>query len=166
MKELSKGELKELLNKCWMTHDGMWFYHCLQECGIEKTNKINKAAVKSLAAIESKRIKKGLSIQKVETFEELKDFIEGVFGVLKADFMDFVYSFPSRNLFHMEMRQCFAYDGMQRMGVIDQYQCGIFERIQGWFDGLEIKYSVTPQVEGCMMRDQGQCYRDLRFYFE
>jgi|WetSurMetagenome_2_1015567.scaffolds.fasta_scaffold106307_2 hypothetical protein len=28
--------LKKLLIKCRMTHDAMWFYHCLQECGIEK----------------------------------------------------------------------------------------------------------------------------------
>ena len=36
---LEKNELKELLNKNWMTHDAMWFYNCLQECGIEKTIK-------------------------------------------------------------------------------------------------------------------------------
>jgi len=28
---LEKKELKELLNKNWMTHDAMWFYNCLQE---------------------------------------------------------------------------------------------------------------------------------------
>ena len=47
---LETKELKELLIKCWMTHDAMWFYHCLQECGIEKTNRINRAAVKAVAA--------------------------------------------------------------------------------------------------------------------
>jgi len=29
--ELSKEELIDLLNRCWMTHDGVWFYHCFQE---------------------------------------------------------------------------------------------------------------------------------------
>lgn len=33
---LQKNELKELLNKGWMTHDAMWFYNCLQEFGIER----------------------------------------------------------------------------------------------------------------------------------
>jgi hypothetical protein len=47
---LETGQLKELLNKGWMTHDAMWFYNCLQEVGIEKTNKINRAAVKMMAA--------------------------------------------------------------------------------------------------------------------
>jgi len=29
--EFSKKELIDLLNRCWMTHDGVWFYHCFQE---------------------------------------------------------------------------------------------------------------------------------------
>ncbi|MFX0137893.1 MAG: DUF6125 family protein, partial [Candidatus Hodarchaeota archaeon] len=64
MKSLNQKELKELLIKCWMTHDGMWFYHCLKECGIEKTNKINKSAVKSMAKIEIKRIIKAFNLGK------------------------------------------------------------------------------------------------------
>ena len=48
MMKLPPDELKELLIKGWMTHDGMWFYHCLQECGIEKTNRINKAAIRAM----------------------------------------------------------------------------------------------------------------------
>ena len=55
---LEKKELKDLLVKCWMTHDAMWFYHCLQECGIEKTNRINRAAVKAVAAVEIRRLRK------------------------------------------------------------------------------------------------------------
>jgi len=44
--EPGRGELTDLLNRCWMTHDGMWFYHCFQEFGIEKANYLNKAAIK------------------------------------------------------------------------------------------------------------------------
>ena len=49
LETLNKGEIKELLSKGWITHDAMWFVHCLEEAGIEKTNKINKAAVKSMS---------------------------------------------------------------------------------------------------------------------
>ena len=41
-KDIQQKEIVDLLNKCWMTHDGMWFFHCLQENGIEITNRINK----------------------------------------------------------------------------------------------------------------------------
>ena len=35
-----------------MTHDRIWVYHYQQEYGIEKANKINRAAIKSLAKRE------------------------------------------------------------------------------------------------------------------
>ena len=50
--QIEKNDLRELLVKGWMTHDAMWLYHCFQECGMEKTNRINKAAVQSMSAIE------------------------------------------------------------------------------------------------------------------
>ena len=76
LNKIRTEELVDLLNRCWMTHDGMWFYHCLQEFGIEKANKLNKAAIKSLAPIEMKRMKKALGIAKeqFQTFQEVKNF--------------------------------------------------------------------------------------------
>ena len=49
--------------------------------------------------------------------------------------------------------------------VIDQYQCGIFERVKGWLDGLGVEYTITPEVEGCMMHTDGQCFREFHFSF-
>jgi hypothetical protein len=166
MRSLSKKELKELLNKCWMTHDGMWFYHCMEMCGIEMANRINKAAVKSMAMIEVKRIKKALRIEDIRKFDDLKELIEGAMGLMKADFMEFVASFPSKDVFRWEMVGCFAYEGIKRLGVIDQYDCGIFDRVDGWFDGLGLHYSATPQFEGCLMHKDGKCAREYTFVFQ
>ena len=165
MKTLKKRELKEILIKNWMSHDAMWFYHCLQECGIEKTNKINKAAVRAMGMIEIRRIQKAVGVDKVETFEDLKSLMEATWGVVKGDFMKSTYSYPSENVIRCNFESCFAYEGIKQIGAIDKYQCGIFERIYGWFDGLGIKYSVSPQVEGCMMHTDGKCFRDISFTF-
>lgn len=166
MKSIDAKELKELLVKCWMTHDAMWFMHSMQECGIEKTSKINKAAAHSVGMVEIKRIQQALSIEKVETFDNLKEIIEGVHELISAEFMDFTYGFPSENIIRWEMYdKCFAHDGIKKMGAIDRYQCGIFARIEGWFDGLELKYDVTPKVEGCMKLAGGDCFREYIFRF-
>ena len=166
MKSLKKKELKEILIKNWMSHDAMWFYHCLQECGIEKTNKINKAAVRAMGIIEIQRIQKAVGIDKVETFEDLQSLMEATWGIVKGDFMKLFHSFPSENTLHGGMERCFAYEGIKQIGAIDKYQCGIFERIYGWFDGLGLKYSVSPKVEGCMMHTDGKCFRDITFSFD
>ena len=166
MKTLEKNELKEILIKNWMTHDAMWFYHCLQECGIERTNRINKAAVRAMGIVEIKRIQKALDVNRLETFEDFRLLNDAIWGIVKGEFMRFSYSYPARNVFRGDFERCFAYEGIRQIGVIDQYQCGIFERVYGWFDGLGIRYSVSPQVEGCMMHTRGKCFREFTLNFD
>jgi len=95
MNLLGRDELKELLIKSWMTHDAMWFYSCLQECGIEKTNRINKAAIRAMSAIEIKRIQKAVGAGKLDTFDEFKQFFEIVMEIATGEFMKFTYSFSA-----------------------------------------------------------------------
>ena len=163
---LDKKELKELLNKGWMTHDAMWFYHCLQECGIEKTNKINKAAIKAMSAIEIKRIQKAVSAGNFDTWDEFKLFFEITMEIATGKFMNYRYSLPAHNVMHGEWESCFAYEGVKALGVIDRYECGIMLRIDTWLDTLGIRYEVEPKVTGCMMHTDGKCFRDYRFFFD
>jgi hypothetical protein len=150
--KIETEEIVDLLNRCWMTHDGMWFYHCFREFGIEKANKLNKAAIKSLAPVEMKRIKKALGIEKepFQTFEEVKSFFISAAELVIPDFMNAGMSFPEKNILHWEFKakSCFAYKGMVRIGAIDQYECGVIYRLECWFDSLGIKYSVSPQIKG------------------
>ncbi len=150
--QIDKIRLRELLRRNWMTHDGMWFYHCLQECGIEKTNKVNKAAVRCMGQIEVKRIKKALDIDDVKTFYDLQFLIKEGFEIIRADFMKFNLSFPSHNVFQWDMPNCFAFEGIKMMGAIEHYQCGIIDRVLGWFDTLKIEYSYAPHEEGCLLQ--------------
>ena len=166
MRSLEKDELKELLIKGWMTHDAMWFYNCLQECGIEKTNRINKAAIKAMSAVEIKRIQKAVGAEKLDTFDEFKRFFDIAMEIATGEFMKYTYSMPANNLMHGEWESCFAYEGVKALGVIDRYECGIMLRIDTWLDTLGIQYEVEPKVTGCIMHTDGKCFRDYRFFFE
>lgn len=166
MLSLNENQSKELIIKSWMTHDGAWFNHCLQEVGIEKTNKINKAASKSLGMIEIKRFMKIFGLESVNSFDDLKVVILSLLKVVKAEFMRFSHDFSTFNELNCEMLECFAYNGIKRIGVIDIYECGIFERIEGWFESLGIPYDVEPKIKGCMMHEQGICMRKFKFYFK
>ncbi|MEW6347439.1 MAG: DUF6125 family protein [Thermodesulfobacteriota bacterium] len=166
MRALETKQLIELLNKNWMTHDAMWFLHCMQECGMEKTNRINKAAVRAMGMIEAKRIAKALGVGKVQTFEDFKRLFEGAAELVMPDFMKFTYTFKADKLLHAEWQTCFAHEGISRIGAIAEYECGIFERIEAWLDALNIPFRVTPEVRGCMMHSEGQCYRDYELDLE
>jgi hypothetical protein len=167
--KLGKREIIDLLNRCWMTHDGMWFFHCSQEWGVEKANRINKAAIKSLAPVEIRRIKESLGLQKerIETFQEFTDFFRRAAELVIPDFMGVTMSFPEENILHWQFkeRNCFAYKGMNRIGAIDQYECGVIYRLGCWFDNLGIKYAVIPEISGCVMHASGSCSGDFKFAF-
>ncbi|MBU1155134.1 MAG: hypothetical protein KKC30_12655 [Proteobacteria bacterium] len=163
MTALEPSQVKELLNKNWMTHDAMWFFHCQQKYGMEETNRLNQAAVRSMAQIEAKRLAKALGIASIGSLEDLKRFVEGVFAVVKADFMDFTYEFLQDGSLRMNMGQCFAHQGMQRLGVLEQYRCGIYLRVDTWLKTLGVAYEAEPVFEGCLKHQQGSCYRLYRF---
>jgi hypothetical protein len=165
---VEKREIRDLLGKGWLTHDGMWFYHTYRELGIEKANKLNKEAIRSLAPIEIKRVKRALGIggKKIGTFEELKDFmLEALEMILpNSVFERFRFQAPSNNLLHWEWErgECFAYKGMKQIGIIDGYRCGVMYRIECWLEALGIKYSIDPKIDKCLMHDKGACSGDIR----
>ena len=165
--QLNKKELKELLVKCWMTHDGSWFYNCARELGVAVANKLNKAAIKNLSVIEMNRIKKALGQDKskIRTFEQLKLFIENAFSILKGEFMDFKYSFHDSNRIHWEMNSCFAYNGMKMIGFHKQYECGVIYRISCWLDALGIEHTIQPFINTCLLNFKPKCSGEsiLRF---
>jgi len=163
---LETKQLKELLNKGWMTHDAMWFYNSVQEIGIEKTNKINRAAVKAMAAVEMKRMKKALGVTEIKTFDQWVELFEASMYIVSGDFMKYKFVYPGQIVIHSEWLSCFAYDGVKALGVIDRYECGIMDRIEAWLDALGLKWEVEPKVTSCMMHTHGKCYRDYKFSFD
>jgi len=162
-------KIVELLNKNWMTHDGMWFYRCLQEFGIEKTNQLNKAAIASLAPIEIKRLQKHLGKEylSVETFDAFQQFFYSAKELFIPDFMNVELSFPEKNCMHWEFKpsNCFAYKGMVSAGVAEHYECGVIFRIECWIKSLGVSFKTVPEISGCQMLQDGKCSGDFLLNF-
>ncbi|TFF96992.1 MAG: hypothetical protein EU547_05605, partial [Promethearchaeota archaeon] len=160
---LNKEELKNLLVKNWMTHDGAWFLNSYLRFGIKEANKLNKGAIKTLSAFEINRVKKlsKLGDRKISNYEELKNFVNDAFSVLKGDFMDFHYSFPGNNCIHWEMGKCFAYEGMKKLGVEKEYDCGVIYRVSCWLKEMGLKHKIEPKIKKCLLNFQDKCSGDF-----
>lgn len=118
--KLSKADVKELFSKNWMTHDAMWYGNCMHELGPEQANRLNKSAVRLMAAIEIKRIVKLMGKPKdfqVQTLDELSEIIATAFQVVQTDFMKLDFSFSAKNVLHGKFHACFAHDGVKRFGL-------------------------------------------------
>ena len=87
-------------------------------------------------------------------------------GAFTGNFMKYSFESNGMNRIRSTWHRCFAYEGIKALGVIDQYECGIMDRVEGWFNTLGVRYEVEPKVTGCMMHTEGRCYRDYTFFFE
>lgn len=166
---IEKKELKEFLSKGWITHDAMWYYNAVKECGVDVGNRLNLAAIQMMAAFEVKRMKKILGINGAfERFDELADFIRSAYDLIIPDFMKATFTVPGMNVITWEWEKegCFAYKGVKGIGIIESYQCGVMHRIHCWFDSLGIPYEADPKVEGCLMHTRGNCSGTYRFFFD
>ncbi len=165
---IEKNDLRDLLGKGWLTHDGMWFYNTYQALGIEQANTLNKAAIRSIAPIEINRVKKilGVGDEIIESFEILKDFMDKAFQLILPEsvFGRFHFGTSQNNIFHWEWEkeQCFAFKGMTQIGTIDEYRCGVMYRIECWLEALGIKYSIDPKIDRCIMHLTGICSGDIK----
>lgn len=165
---IAKKDIRNVLGKGWLTHDGMWFYHTCREVGIERANALNRAAIQSLAPIEVARAKRvlGFSEERLRTFDGLMDFMR---ASLELTLPDSVFSkihlSPSSGeviQWGWEEGQCFAYKGMTQIGMIDGYHCGVMYRIECWLEALGITYSMHPRIDGCLMHEEGTCTGEIR----
>jgi hypothetical protein len=160
---LGAEALKQLLTRCWMSHDAMWFKSAVDELGIERANKLNRAAIRALAPIEVRRFMAALGLEKVESHAQLRTFLEGARDLAAGDFMDFPWTWRADGSLRVEVRKCFAHEGVTRLGVIEGYECGIFDRIQAWVEALGVEFEITPGGSRCMMHFEGECFREFRF---
>lgn len=157
--------VRQLLVRSWMTHDAMWLRHCVEECGVEAANRINLRAVRSMAAIEVRRLQKLLGVGGVHSLAELRAFVAATWAIVGGDFMEFDLGFAEPDVLRWHARRCFAFDGVTRLGIADRYTCGILPRIEGWLEGLGIRYTVAPDRGDCMMQREGRCVQEYRLTF-
>ncbi len=158
---MTPEEIVTLLGKNWMTHDGMWFYHCFENFGIEAANNLNKAAIATLATIEMARFLKAFSVKKEDLQDEtvLKEFLKKVAAFLIPEFMNVAFDFSGKKEIYWEFneKKCFAFNGISLLGVIDRYECGPLFRIRCWLEALNIPHTMHPDVQYCVMPVQGKC---------
>jgi hypothetical protein len=74
------------------------------------------------------------------------------------------FSLPG-NVLHWEWErnECFAYKGMSRMGVIENYECGVMYRVELWLESLDLKFVSNPRPGKCRMLEKGYCAGDYEF---
>jgi hypothetical protein len=172
LERLSKEEIRDLLGKGWLTHDGMWFISAAAELGVDQANQLNRAAISGMAEIEVRRLLETLDVDRagLTSSEDVCRFLTDGLAVLLPDSVAsrIRLSAPDKATVRVgwEDGECFAYKGMRRAGLLDGYECGVVFRIECWLKALGIRHEVDPAAGRCQMRVDGSCSSDIRVVFD
>ncbi|MDP2948928.1 MAG: hypothetical protein Q8P22_05255, partial [Chloroflexota bacterium] len=66
---LSDEQEKELLRRCWYTHDARWFMSVAQEFSLEAANKLNRQVCRGLGRTEGRRLLEAFEVSQVDSLE-------------------------------------------------------------------------------------------------
>jgi hypothetical protein len=164
-KSLNKSQLRDLLLKNWMTHDALWYGEVALKWGMGAASPMNLRVCRKLGRIEYKRLISMLDKSPPANMNEYRELFELGRQVFVPDFISFDIDYPADNIQKFHVTECFAYRGMEKAGLLPEYECGIFERIFGWLDAMNLTYTATPDLSRCLKYKGKKCMVTVQFDF-
>jgi hypothetical protein len=157
LNRLSHEERESLLIKNWMSHDARWYMAVAQEFGLEVANQLNRVAAHEVGKAEARRIVRALKLPPIGAPDDYLVAQEIFIAFLGPELLDYDVAQASDHGYEIRVRRCFAYENVNRAGVVDQYRCGIFARVTGWMESLGLRYEMTPTLGKCLKAQGLEC---------
>jgi hypothetical protein len=156
-------QVKDLLLRNWMTHDSLWYTEVADRWGMTEASPMNLRVCRKLGRIEFGRLLKAANAAPPRNFNQYRALFELGVEVFVPDFINLQIEYPGDDSQIFHVAECFAHKGMVKADLIADYQCGIFERIEGWFDAMGAGYIRTPDLSRCLKYRGEECKVRVRF---
>jgi hypothetical protein len=163
--QVNQDQIRDILIKNWMTHDALWYTEVAHHFGMADASPMNLRVCRKLGHIECKRLMKQVDVSPPGNMTEFRELWELAERVFVPDFMTFTVDYPGDNIQRMHVLDCFAYNGMHDAGLVSEYECGIFERIEGWYDAMGLAYTRSPDLSRCLKHQGKDCVVTIQFTF-
>jgi hypothetical protein len=151
---LTHEDREIILLRNWISHDGHWFRHVAEEFGPEAANMLNMRTCRSIGKTDWFCLVKALGIETVESLVQFLEVFEAAWQLYGPPHIDVDITIKD-NRITVQVKKCFAYEGVKSVGMEKIYDCGIFERIRSWIDAAGIEYELKPPIGKCL-KAQGQ----------
>ena len=156
---------KDLLVKGWMSHDARWFMAVAKHFGIDAGNRLNQLVCRELGQVEMKRYMKTLGLLPAKDLQEFLALGKAAISLYGPDLVEYEIETLDHQSYKMHLKRCFAYENIVKAGIKDQYECGIFARIQGWMDAQGLEHELEPPLGKCMMVSGKECSYTIKLKF-
>ncbi|MGD8764270.1 MAG: DUF6125 family protein [Desulfobacteraceae bacterium] len=163
--QVNQKQIRDFLMKNWMTHDALWYTEVAHRFGMAEASPMNLRVCRKLGQIECKRVMKQVEVPPPGNMMDFRQLFELAERIFVPDFMTFRAEYPGSDLQQVHVFDCFAYNGMYKAGLVSEYECGIFERIEGWFDAMGLAYTRSPDLSRCLKHRGKDCVVTFQFEF-
>jgi hypothetical protein len=163
---INRDQLRDILLRNWMTHDALWYGEVAAKFGMTEASPMNLRVCRKLGRIEFKRLMNVVEAPPPKNFETYRELFELGKEVFVPEFVTIQIDYPGNSLQVFQVSECFAHNGMKKLGLLPEYECGIFERIEGWFDAMGLRYTRTPDLSRCLKFKDEECKITVQFHFE
>jgi hypothetical protein len=148
-----------------MSHDARWFMAVAEHFGIEAASRLNQKVARDLGRVEMKRFMKALNLSPARNMEEYLNIKKAALSLFGPDLVEYEIKILDNQSYAMQLRRCFAHENIVKAGIKDEYECGIFTRLQGWIDAQGLEHELTPALGKCMMVLGKECRYTISLHF-
>jgi len=163
---INRDQLRNILIRNWMTHDALWYGEVAATFGMAQASPMNLRVCRKLGQIEFKRLMNVVEAPPPKNFQAYRELFELGKDVFVPEFITIQIDYPGNSVQVFRISECFAHNGMKKLGLLPVYECGIFERIEGWFDAMGLRYTRTPDLSRCLKFKGEECRITVHFHFE
>jgi hypothetical protein len=163
---INRDQLKDILLRNWLTHDALWYGEVAGKFGMAEASPMNLRVCRKLGRIEFKRLMSLAGAPPPKNFEAYRELFELGSEVFVPEFITIHIDYPGNSTQVFQVSECFAHQGMKKLGLLADYECGIFERIEGWFDAMGLRYTRTPDLSRCLKFKGEECRITVQFHFD
>ncbi|MDI7261844.1 MAG: DUF6125 family protein [Thermodesulfobacteriota bacterium] len=157
---------KDLLIKGWMSHDARWFMAVAENFGIEAANQLNQIVARELGRVEMKRYMKTMNVLPPKDIDEHLNLKKSAISLYGPDLIEYEITVLDSQSYKMHLQRCFAHENIVKTGIKDQYECGIFARLEGWIDAQGLEHRLIPPLSQCMKVLGKECCYTVTLRFE
>jgi hypothetical protein len=140
-----------------MSHDARWFMAVANEYGMEVTNRLNQVAAREVGKAEARRVTRALGIPPVGSLADYLLVQEVLIALLGPDLLDYEVVKAGERGLQVRVQRCFANENASRAGIADQLECGVWARVSGWLEALDLQYELDPALGKCLMAQGRDC---------
>jgi len=159
---LTESAEKEILRRCWYSHDGHWFVGVAGEFGMDVANRLNRRALRAQGRTEARRLLKAFGVSEVRGLDEFLRFFQAVRRILvPSPDTGIQLRVVDDRSYELTVERCFVHESVVRAGNPEGYVCAVFDRIAGWHDGAGLPLAEEPPARPCAKAAGRACRRIL-----